>query len=120
MEPNDASETLMEVHSGFHCAYEYEYSQVKDRMQNAVDKLETVVDEVEKIPPEAETDLQIILDVATEVADGDRPLKDGQAIADLIEFGLAWYIEDPEECPGYAPECKARVDDFDLQIPAAE
>ena len=114
-------EQLMDVHGNFHCANDYEYHDVKDRLQSGVEALEGIRDGLDgDVPEAAVSDVETLTEVAREVAEGDRPLRDAQKVADVIEFGLAWYTDEPAECPGYAPECKSEADELGLDVPVAD
>lgn len=103
---NRASDKMKEGVSPFHCCDEYEYHQKKEEMLNGVEKIEESIEMAQEdgIYDERLEDMETVLNLAREVANGERSLQDGQAVQDIWEFGLGWSISDPEECPGYAPE----------------
>lgn len=111
--------TLMDAQSKFHCASNYTFHQVEDQLQQGVEELETIRDRVEDVPDTTLNDLDTIIEIAKEVSDSERPLSDAEDVALILEYGLAWGIEDPDECPGYAPSCQTVHDRFDLQMEVA-
>jgi len=65
--------TLMDAQSKFHCVSDYTFNKVKDQLQQGME----------------------------EVSDSEHPLSDAEDVAFILEYGLAWGIEEPEECLGY-------------------
>lgn len=106
----------MDAHGCFHCAYEYEYFRVKGRLEKGVEVLKEERNDLNETEHDSRIleDLDNLIEVAEEVANGERALRDAQSVANTLEFGLAWMIEDPEECPGYAPELREEAEKIPL------
>lgn len=117
-----ASELAMNGASAFHCADEYTYYEVKDRLQNGVETLEEALDVArsEDVPQEHVDTLETVVEFARDVAEAERPLNHAQSVQDIMEFGLAWYISDPEECPGFAPEVDRDLDRIGIDLETAD
>lgn len=117
------SDHLLDIRTIFDNIDPEEVTESQDELQTAIEMLSNSSDELQSmgsVPDAAWKDVDTLQEVATDMMLGERTLEDSRKVADLIEYGLAWYVEEPEECPGYAPDCAGIVSEFNLSVPVAE